>query len=393
MQTMAASNTLGPRPFSQGNLPVILRFVIALSIGLTGGALRAQTYESVIGDAVNMETPTPHWFSLTTWMTAYIIDGDAGTVQGSIPLSMFSPALRPQLAKNRIYFYGAYYSRMYHGDRTDVVLAYDATTLKPVNEVVIPPKSAGIGHSGMIGMVDDRFLGIWNITPAMSVSIVDTERGSFVQELSTPGCAAVYPAGRGFLMPCGDGTLQYVRLAANGTEAGRTRSRSFFSVEEDPVFDYAVPTRDGWLFLSLDGQVFEARVDAAGAITVSDPWSIHGADDGEWRLSGNQPFAYNAERGLLLTLMHEGGGQETWEDPGTEVWAYNVATQRRGYRAELEHPSYGIQVTQDAEPLLLVSPSKDQTLTIHDARSGRKLHELDEFEGGLLQNLLPGSAP
>jgi methylamine dehydrogenase heavy chain len=310
---------------------------------------------------------------------------------------MFSPALAPDLDRNRIYAYGSFYTRTYYGERTDVVLFFDATTMLPVAEVEIPAKSAGIGHSGMIGLVNDRFLGVWNITPAMSVSIVDVEDEEFVTEISTAGCAMVYPIEDGFLMPCGDGTLQYITLDRSGEEASRVRSEVFFDVEEDAIFDYAVPTADGWMFLSFDGQVFTAGIDD-GEVIVSEPWSIfqpatedeESPDEG-WRIGGRQPFAYNAATGVLVTLMHEGGGQETFEDPGTEIWGFNVNTQRRGYRLVLpeEDMATGVQLTADAEPLLLVAPDESNTLGIYEGTSGRLLREMPEMNGGLMQNLLP----
>ena len=41
-------------------------------------------------------------------------------------------------------------------------------------------------------------------------------------------------------------------------------------------------------------------------------------------------------------------GQETFEDAGTEIWAFSVATGLRGYRLELEAESRRVQVTPDA---------------------------------------------
>jgi len=349
----------------------------------------AQEWDSIVGAVAKVGKPTPHWFTVRGFQIAYIIDGDSGEVQGSLPLPLYSPALAPDLARNRIYLYGTYYTRTYYGERTDAMIAFDATTTQPLAEVVIPNKAAAIGHNGMIGLIDDRFVGIWNITPAMSVSIVDVAQDRFVGEISTPGCAAVYPVGRGFLMPCGDGTLQYVTLKRDGTEDTRVRSRKFFDIEEDPVFDYAVPSGKGWLFLSMDGKVFEATVDG-GNVLVSEPWSILADEEegSEWRISGSQPFAFNSARGLLVTLMHEGGGQETWEDPGTEVWGFSFENRRRGYRLTLDEdaPASGVLLTEDNEPLLVISPDETADVRVHDAMTGRQLLVVTEIGGGLLQN-------
>lgn len=350
----------------------------------------AQEWDSVVGAVAKVGKPTPHWFTIRGFQIAYIIDGDSGDVQGSLTLSIYSPALRPDLEKNRIYSYGSFYTRTFYGERTDAVIIFDATTTEPVGEVVIPPKSAAIGHGGMLGLIDGRFLGIWNLTPAMSVSIVDPGAERFIGEISTPGCAAVYPVGRGFLMPCGDGTLQYITLKRDGTEDTRVRSEQFFDIEKDPVFDYAVPTEDGWLFVSFEGKVFEATVED-GAVVISKPWSILAdeEEDSQWRIGGGQPFSYNAATGLLVTLMHEGGGQETSEDPGTEIWGFSVANQRRGYRIKLaeEEPANGVLLTEDEQPLLVVAPDETQSLRILDGQTGRQLRTVEEIGGGLLQNL------
>ncbi|MEE2893125.1 MAG: amine dehydrogenase large subunit [Pseudomonadota bacterium] len=359
--------------------PVALLLVYTLASGAHGAE-----WDSIRGLESMLGEPDDHWVTVRSEHKAYVIDGDEGTVMGSMTLSMFSPAVRSHLDAGLVYSYGSFYTRLYYGERTDVVLFYDATTLKPVDEVVIPPKSAGIGHSGMIGLINDRFVGVWNITPAMSVSIVDTEERTFVDEISTPGCAAVYPVARGFIMPCGDGALQYIELGADGNEVARTRSDVFFSVEDDPVFDYAQPSADGWVFVSLEGRVFHATV-AGGAIVVEELFSIFSDDDEGWRIGGGQPFAINAETGLLLTLMHEGGGQETFEDAGTEVWAFSMATGLRGYRTPLDGESYRVQVTPDNAPIMFVDA--DDGLAIHDARTGAHLRTIEEMGGGLVQPL------
>lgn len=364
----------------------------ALACALLTGAAFAAEWDSIVGATAAVGDPTPHWFSLRGRHIAYLVDGDAGEIAGAFTTSMFSPAIRPQPSRDRYWFYGAFYSRTYYGERTDVVIGVDAHTMQPVEEIVIPPKSAGIGHSGMIGLMSDRFIGVWNITPAMSVTVVDVIEGKVTQEISTPGCAAVYPIDQGFLMPCGDGSLQYIALSDTGMESGRIRSTSFFDIDEDPVFDYAVPTAEGWMFMSLEGLVYEATLNN-GVISIAEPWSILTEEDraAEWRIGGRQTFAYNPKTGLLVTLMHQGGGQETFEDDGTEIWGFNTRSKLRGYRLELDaeagEVASSVQLTSDAEPLLLVAPGEGRTFWIHDGMTGRRLREVEELGGGLIQTL------
>ncbi|EAQ98230.1 amine dehydrogenase large subunit [Congregibacter litoralis] len=376
-------------------------YLAAVLLCVTQG-LAAQPYGSIVGDALKLGTPNDHWFSARGKQIAYLIDGDKGSVEATLTLSMFSPAIEPHLDAGRIYSYGSFYTRTFYGDRTDVVLVFDLENALPIKEIEIPPKSAGIGHGGMIGLVEERFIGVWNITPAMSVSIVDTADDRFVGEISTPGCAGVYPVDAGFLMACGDGRIQYIRLDSVGEEVDRIRSEPFFSVTEDPVFDYAVPTPEGWMFLSLEGQVYEVTV-ANSEVQVSQPWSINPQDaedavdlngvpidaDDDWRIGGRQPFAYNAEAGLLVTLMHQGGGQETFEDPGTQVWAFSTKTRRRAYVLELDEETKGssVELTADGEPLLLIAPANGGELLIHDALNSRLLRTVPEINASTLQRL------
>ncbi|MEM1186954.1 MAG: amine dehydrogenase large subunit [Pseudomonadota bacterium] len=373
----------------------MMKYLATAALGCLSLAAAAQSYDTIVGETLRMETPDAHWFSVKSGDTAYLVDGDAGEVRGTLTLSRFSPALEPDIGRQRIYSYGSFYSRNHYGDRTDVVLEFDLESTIPVREVEIPPKSAGIGHAGMIGLVEDRFVGVWNITPAMSVSLVDTESQSFVGEISTPGCAGVYPVENGFLMACADGRVQYIGLDEEGRETARRRSEAFFTVDADPVFDYAVPGDKGWLFLSLEGLVFEASVEG-GEVVVSEPWSINppdveGATDlnnvpiepnDDWRIGGRQAFAYNAANRLLVTLMHEGGGQESFEDVGTQIWAFSMNTGRRAYVLELEADvsAGSLELTSDEAPLLLISTDADELL-VYDALNSRQLHAISELGG------------
>ncbi|MEO0438367.1 MAG: amine dehydrogenase large subunit [Pseudomonadota bacterium] len=367
-----------------------------------GITAQAQSYDSILGDALSIAEPGSHWFAVVGDDQAVLIDGDAGSVEGSLTLSMFSPAIEAHLAKGRIYSYGSFYTRTYYGERTDAVLTFDVSSARPVSEIIIPPKSAGIGHGGMIGLIEDRFVGVWNITPAMSVSVVDTLEDRFVGEISTPGCAGVYPVAAGFLMACGDGRLQFIRLDSAGAEVERLRSDSFFTIDQDPVFDFAVPTATGWMFLTLEGLVYEASV-SEGQIFLSEPWSINPKDepngtdlngvpidpDDAWRIGGKQAFAFNPATGLLVTVMHEGGGQETFEDAGTQLWAFSTVTQRRAYVIDLDEESKArsVELTADQEPLLIVAPEKGDELQIRDGLSGRLLRVVPEISGSALQRL------
>lgn len=357
-------------------------------LGLSAPPASAAEWETM--EVLSMPEPGPHWFIVRGRQIASFFDADSGEMQGSIPLSMFSPAVRPQVDAGRIHVYGSYYTRQFYGERTDVVQTFDLKSLKVTDEVEIPAKSAGIGHQGFINLINDRWLGVWNITPAISVSIVDVREQRFVGEISTPGCAGIYPLGDGFLSPCGDGTVQYVALDRRGQERARTRSASFYSVgrdDDDPVYDYAVRGADGWLFVTFRGDVFEVSLDDDEPV-VSEGWSILTDEDREagWTIGGRQPFAYSAAENVLVTVMHQ-GGRDTHEDAGNQLWGFHVGNRKRGYVVELDDgaTASGVLITPDEAPLLLVNMDSGQSVQVRDAVTGRLRHSIPEA-GGLLQN-------
>ena len=102
-----------------------------------------------------------------------------------------------------------YFSRGTRGTRTDVVTFYDPRKLGP------SPRSASRRSAEATCRCsrkpaltdDDRFLVVYNFTPAQSVTIVDVKNKASVGEIDIGGCALVYPIGpRSFFSLCGDGT-------------------------------------------------------------------------------------------------------------------------------------------------------------------------------------------
>lgn len=364
-------------------------------------AVNAQ-WDSVVGGTSIIEGYDRYWVSVRRGGTVYLVDADTGDVKGTLYTSNFSPAIAPDLKNGKIYSYGAFYTRTEYGDRTDLVLEFDASTTEPIGEVEIPARSAGIGHPGMIGLINDKFIGVWNITPATTVSLVDTETDAFVSEVALPSCSGINPIAQGWLSMCGDGTAQYVELNMAGQETRRVTSDPFFDVFEDPVFDYAVPSNDGWMFMSFEGLLRKVTFDGA-AVNVTEPFDINPETNGtkdingvermnddDWRIVGSQPFTFHDDESILVTIMHEGGGQEVFEDPGTEIWGFNMKTGNRGYRIELEDgaTARSVLMTPGEDPLLLVST--DKGLQVRDPRSGRLLRTVEMLEGGTLQSLYEG---
>jgi methylamine dehydrogenase heavy chain len=102
-------------------------------------------------------------------------------------------------------------------------------------------------------------------------------------------------------------------------------------------------------------------------IDISDAWSMISEEDAEekWRPGGSQLKSVHEGTGLMYVLMHQ-GGEYTHQNPGTEVWVYNLAAQRRIARLELADETSNIMVTQESEPKLIVA-DKESGLHIYDA--------------------------
>ena len=133
--------------------------------------------------------PSPHWvwvndfnfFSMADGR-AYLVDGDSGRMLGLISTGYSYNSVLLSRTANLIYSPETYYSRGTRGTRTDVVTLYDPTQLQPVGEIAMPPKrSSNMPMAAAAALTDDeRFLIIYNFTPAQSVSVIDMSARKFV---------------------------------------------------------------------------------------------------------------------------------------------------------------------------------------------------------------------
>jgi methylamine dehydrogenase heavy chain len=339
---------------------------------------------------VMLGQPTPAWFLIKGSSGSYLYDGDTGEMQGLISHDWYTPAIEPNIDKREFYLAESFYSRGVRGRRTDVVTIVDLETLSTRSEIVIPAKTAAATLRHYIGLLGDRrHLAVFNMTPAQSVSIVDVVDLSFVGEISTPGCAVIMPTGdRAFVMICGDGTLQLIRLDEKGKEVSRSRSESFFVVEEDPVFALPLKTEDGWLLVSHDGRVFDVVVEQQESRIGLPWWLISEEDRAErWRPGGAQPLTFHRRTDLLYVLMHQ-GDVDTHSEPGTEVRIVDAARRRAIGRLDLETPASHILVSDEVRPKLYVFET-DGKLHIHDGLTLARHRTIEEPGPGpaLLQGL------
>ena len=364
------------------------RVALALAAGVWAVRVWAQLPPEPAGVVEQLAAQSaPHW----VWVNdvaffafpdgrAFLVDGDSGKMLGMLSTGhSFTSVVVPRAA-GVVYAPETYFSRGTRGTRTDVVTIYDATRLLPVGEIVIPPKRASLlPMPGAMALTDDdRFLLIYNFTPAQSVTVVDTRSRQFVGEIETAGCALVYPTGpRSFFSICGDGALLVTTLTDSGKAADSARTAAFVDVLKDPVTEKGVRWRDTWLFASFEGVLHPLRGTATG-VEADPTWPLFTPEElaQHWRTGGLQHLAVHGGSGRMFAIVHQ-GGPETHKDLGEEVWVYDLASHRRVQTINLRNKAGSIQVSQDSQPLLFTCSLESNRLDIYDAASGKYLRTVE----------------
>ena len=341
------------------------KLFLSLAIGLQSSLALAQ----LPVDELTVETmpePGTNWFISKTGNGGYIFDAETGEMQGLLSLSRSSPAVVPYAPRQEFYAAESYMARAVRGERTDLVAVYDFENLSPVAEIIIPNHMARLGVRNHLALMNNgRHLAVLNMNPGHSVSIVDVEDRLFIYEMSTPGCAVLLPVAESdFLMVCGDGTLQLIRLDVSGFEEARVRSDVFFNVQDDAVFDRTARLAEGWLLITHAGVVFEVDSDGDD-IVIGQGWSIVPEGEEDWRPGGGEFLSVHQESNLLYVAMHQ-GPVDTHHVPGEEIWVINLDTRERIQRIEVEDKADAVMVTQERNPKLIVGTEAGGT-EVYDA--------------------------
>lgn len=343
---------------------------------------------------ITLPGPSPHWayildpvFPHLVATKVWIVNGDSldviGMANGGYTANM-------AMAPNSSAFYVAetYWSRGTRGERTDVVTTFDAQSLDPTGEVVLPEGRFLVVPKKYMGALsrDGRYMLSFNMDPATTVSVVDVEAQSYEGEIEIPGCALIYPHGETrFSSLCADGSMLTVDFAdVENPEVAR--SEPFFDAENDPVFEHPGFSQREQMayFVSYGGMVYP--VDFSGdAPEFGEPWSLVAEEEkGTWWPAGWQIASYNPPSGRLFVQMHEA---DRWshKEASEEIWVFDVESEERVHRLELETPAWSSMVTQDDEPLLFVIDGGGTT-SVYDATSFE--HKGDVAETGISPHVI-----
>ena len=323
--------------------------------------------------------PAPHWAyifdspsSVPQVSKVYILDTDAQKMLGQLNGGYLASFVAAPDA-SELYMVGTFYSRAWHGTRTDAVEIFDARTLEFKSEVKIPPKRLLIVPKDNSAAVttDGRFMLIANMTPATSVSVVDLKSRKFVGEIETPGCVQVLASGvRKFSSMCADGSILTVNLDDTGKLESRKQSKPFFDPAKDPVFDQPAIAGTTAYFDSYRGMIY--KVDLSGDEAVAEPgWSAVSDEDNKanWRPGGWQTISATAD-GSVYLLMHQ-GGEWTHKQTGKEVWVFDVAKKTRVARIALKTEAYSIRASAGPKPILqalAIIQSQLETYSLPDGK-------------------------
>ena len=376
---MSERNTLNVRSLRALGLGLML------ACGAAWGRLPSEIDKGLL--SVVLSEPSKHWvwvndvvFQHMSDGMAHLVNGDTGQYLGTLSTGFGSAHILLPRDGRLIFSPEIYFSRGTRGVRTDIVTIYDAKTLSPVKEIVIPPKrSANMPTMANAVLTDDdRFLLIYNFTPAQSVTVVDMKSQTFSHEAETPGCALEYPTGpRSFFSICGDGSLALGQLDETGG-VRLSRTGQIFPATKDPVTEKAVRIGNTWYFVSYDGQIYPVTVASTGA-TREPTWWLTTEDERKqgWRPGGLQQLSVDG-RSHLYAIMHQ-GAVSTHKDPGKTVWVYDVNSHKRIKELKLNGLASSIQVTSDDKPLLFSVFIDSPVLEVYDAANGRFLRAIDQI--------------
>ncbi|NKB37757.1 MAG: amine dehydrogenase [Gammaproteobacteria bacterium] len=288
------------------------------------------------------------------------------------------------VAKTRpeIYVYESFYSRGTRGTATDVLTIHDKTTLKAIDEIVIPgvKRADMLPSDFLIHLIDnEKYLLLFNFTPATSVAVIDVENRKLLNEVNTPSCSLIYPTGkRGFSSLCSDASMISYQLDEKGKVKSKTKLEPFFDIDGDALFERPVIIDGIAYFPTFQGNLKE--IDLRGSVAKpGKQWSLLSKEERKqnWR-PGGMNLDDEDSMGHMYLLMHPEGEEGTHKNPGAEVWVYDVKKRKRTQRIPLKLPGLTIEVSKDNSPRLFVT-NVEMNIDVYDALSGEYLKTLSDF--------------
>jgi methylamine dehydrogenase heavy chain len=288
-----------------------------------------------------------------------LVDAAADTKEykGAIGAAQFGSFIESK-GRAELYVAETFFSRGTRGERTDVVTVYDKSTLQKIDEILLPgnKRMQIVTNKHTLRLIDDdRFLLVFNFTPASSVTVIDIANRSIVSEIAVPGCTMIYPNGqRSFSSMCGDGSMLSVSLDKDGKERKRAVTASFINVDEDPAFEKPVYIDGVAYFVTYLGDVIPVNMKGPKAEPMS-KWSlVSDAERGlNWRPSGWQ--IVSGQDHELYVIMNAGGFNGSHKSGGENIWVYDLKKQEKVRTITPVTPAFSIELLNSSPVLLAVT--------------------------------------
>jgi len=306
----------------------------------------------------------------------HVIDGGAMRYLGMLGTG-FAGSTTLSRDRKQIFVATTYYSRLQRGTRADVLEVYGSDDLAFQYEIELPARHIqSLPTKPLLGTSEDgRFLFVQNATPATSITVVDLPARKVAGEIAAPGCYGAYPwpgQPRRLSTVCGDGTLATFELDEQGALKSQNVSAPFFDPDQDPVFTHYQLSGTRLSFVSYGGQVYE--VDLVGdKPEPHQPWPLLSAAERKkgWRPGGYELFALDPRSGRLFVAMHDKASEGSHKNPASEIWVFDVNTQRRIGRMPGEM-ALSMALAQGDKPRLFLLSAMENRLVSFDV-SGAKL--------------------
>ncbi len=316
----------------------------------------------------------------------YVIDSSKDTV-GEQVKGLFNNSLMGSVlqvpSRGEIMSVETFHSRGTRGDRIDVLTIWDTVNLSPVAEVMLPSGKRCRGMPQRVPLQtlnNDRWLGVFNFSPATSVTLVDLERREIINEIAIPGCSFLYQTGEmGFSSVCADGRLLTVVLNSDGTERSREKSESFFDSDNSPIFERPARSGDIVYFPTFDGQVHPVALQGSVARPLS-PWSLIGPGEETWAPSGIGIDGEDVLGRIYFLMNPEARGVDGMHNAGgAEIWVYEPDARRRVLRIPLKEWGLSFAVSRGDEPKVLVTNPVDMSVELYDGLTGEFIKKITGF--------------
>lgn len=286
------------------------------------------------------------------------VAADSHEYKGAIGAAQFATFVE-SATSGELYVAETFYSRGTVGDRTDVVTIYDKRSLQKTGEILLPGGKRGqyVTNKYAMQLVDeDRFLLVFNFTPASSVSVIDMETRRVLNEIPLPGCTMIYPSGpRGFSSLCGDGSMVSIQFDEQGKQASKHVTEPFFSVDDDPVFDKPAYIGDVAYFVTYKAQVHP--VDLSNAVPkVLPSWSLVSTEEmaGNWRPSGWQVITGD-DKDELYVIMQPDGFDGSHKSGGAHIWVANTESKTVVRKFQPKDEAFSLEFVSGDKPMLVAT--------------------------------------